>query len=88
MSRLSVLFDAELPSRAITVYLILNEYSNSNGNCYPSLKTLAQDSGLSKRTVQRAINDLVNAGFITKEQRTRSNGALSSCLYHLPFKCP
>lgn len=86
MSRLSVLLNSELPSRAVTVYLILNEYADKNGICFPSLKTIAQGSGLSKSTVKRAINDLVESGFITKEQRLRPNGALSSCQYCLLFR--
>ncbi len=86
MSRLSVLLDSELPSRAVTVYLVLNEYANKEGYCFPSLKTIAQGSGLSKSTVKRAISDLTDAGFIKKEQRFRVNGALSSCQYHLLFR--
>lgn len=86
MSRLSVLLDSELPSRAVTVYLVLNEYANKEGYCFPSLKTIAQGSGLSISTVKRAISDLTDAGFIKKEQRRRANGALSSCQYHLLFR--
>ncbi len=86
MSRLSVLLDSELPARAVAVYLVLNEYANKEGYCFPSLKTIAQGSGLSKSTVKRAINDLVQSGFISKEQRLRPNGALSSCQYRLFFR--
>lgn len=86
MGRLSVLLNSELPSRAVAVYLVLNEYADKNGYCFPSLKTIAQGTGLSKSTVKRAIQDLTAAGFIQREQRYRENGALSSCMYHLLFR--
>lgn len=86
MSRLDILFNSELPSRAVTVYLVLNEYADKDGYCFPSLKTIAQGSSLSKSTVKRAINDLLDSGFISKEQRLRPNGALSSCQYHLLYR--
>lgn len=38
MSRLSVLFDSELSTRAVCVYLILDEYADKDGYCFPSLK--------------------------------------------------
>lgn len=86
MGRLSILLDSELPSRAVAVYLVLNEYADREGYCFPSLKTIAQGTGLSKSTVKRAIKDLTETGFIQKEKRYRPNGALSSCRYHLVFR--
>lgn len=86
MGRLSILLDSELPSRAVAVYLVLNEYADKEGYCFPSLKTIAQGTGLSKSTVKRAIKDLTETGFIQKEKRYRPNGALSSCRYRLMFR--
>ena len=34
--------------------------------CYPSIGTVARELQLSRRTVERAIDDLVRAGLITK----------------------
>lgn len=48
MGRLSVLLNSELPSRAVAVYLVLNEYADKNGYCFPSLKTIAQAKAPSK----------------------------------------
>ena len=67
MGRLSVILNSELPSRAVAVYLVLNEYADKNGYCFPSLKTIAQGTGLSKSTVKRAIQDLTEAGFIQRD---------------------
>ena len=43
----------------------------------------AKELNLSRRTVERAIQDLVKAGLIKKEQRWRENGGKSSLLYTL-----
>ena len=45
--------------------------------------TIAKELNLSRRTVERAIQDLVKAGLIKKEQRWRENGGKSSLLYTL-----
>ena len=42
---------------------------------------LARDLKLSRRTVQRAITDLEQSGYLIKEQRWRENGGKSSLLF-------
>ena len=74
--------------RGLAVYLDdpkLEEkiYSNTDGQCYPAIGTIAKELNLSRRTVERAIQDLVKAGLIKKEQRWRENGGKSSLLYTL-----
>jgi len=76
--------DAELPSRAVTVYLYLQDRANKEGTCYPSIKTIAGDTKLSVSTVKRGIADLAAHGDIKTEQRWRENGGRSSKLYILP----
>ncbi|MDK2934969.1 MAG: hypothetical protein PWP27_2779, partial [Clostridiales bacterium] len=49
--------------------------------CFPAIKTIASDCNMSKRTVQRALNDLLEVGMIKKESRYRENGGQSSNLY-------
>ena len=39
---------------------------NDDSCCYPSIGTVARELQLSRRTVERAIDDLVRAGLITK----------------------
>lgn len=39
-------------------------------SCFPSVSSLAADCEMGRRTVQRAIADLVEAGLISTEQRT------------------
>lgn len=81
-SRLTI-FRTDLPSRAVSVYLCLLSHCNKQRQCYPSLSTIAFETKLSKKTVQRAIEDLCKEGFLFLEHRYRSNGGKSSSLYTL-----
>ena len=79
----SDIYTKELPHRAKTVYMYLKDRSDKNGQCYPAIGTIARELHLSRRTVERAINDLICAGLLKKEQRWRENGGRSSLLYTL-----
>lgn len=81
MSRLTFLYQMDLPHRA--VYTYLHDRANKNGECWPSVKTIAGDIKLSPATVRRAIKDLKNAKLITTKQRYRNNSAKSSLLYKI-----
>ena len=76
-------YSSDLPHRAKAVYMYLKDRSNTDGQCYPAIGTIAKELNLSRRTVERAIQDLVKAGLIKKEQRWRENGGKSSLLYTL-----
>ncbi len=77
------IYAMELPHRAKAVYMYLKDRSNKEGQCYPSIRTIAKELQLSRRTVERAVDDLVRAGLVTKEQRWRENGGRSSLLFTL-----
>ncbi len=77
----SIYSDEELPHRAITVYMYLKDRSDKNGTCWPGIKTIAKDLGLSRSTVKRALHDLTDKGYLVKEERHRSNGSRTSNLY-------
>ena len=79
----SKIYAEELPHRAKAVYMYLKDRSDKNGQCYPAIGTIAKELHLSRRTVERAIEDLIRAGFLKKEQRWRENGGRSSLLYTL-----
>ena len=59
----SIYRDNELTSRASNVYRYLADRANSDGQCWPSERTIAQDLKISKSTVKRAIEDLKRCGF-------------------------
>lgn len=63
------IYYAQLPHRAVTVYMYLKDRSDRNHRCYPAMSTIAAELHLSRRTVQRAVGDLEKAGYIKTEQR-------------------
>ena len=74
-------YGEELPHRAITVYMYLKERADRNNQCFPAMSTIAEELNLSRRTVQRAVRDLIKAGYLMTEQRWRQKGGRSSLLY-------
>ena len=54
--------------------MYLKDRTNKDGVCWPSIKTIARELHLSRATVQRALNDLCAAGYLSKENRWRENG--------------
>lgn len=73
----------ELPHRAVTVYMYLKERSDKNNQCFPAMSMIAEDLHLARRTVQRAVADLIKAGYISTEQRWRKKGGKSSLMYKI-----
>ena len=69
--------------RAVAVYRYLKDRADKDGKCYPAIGTIAGDLKLSRSTVSRAIDDLVKAGRIRKEQRWRENGGRSSLMFFI-----
>ena len=63
--------------------MYLKDRSDSQGQCWPAIKTIALELGISRSTVKRALDDLCRAGLLRKEYRWRENGSLSSNLYHV-----
>lgn len=83
MSNLDYLYKMDLPHRAFTVYRYLLDRANKDGECWPSVNTIAGDIKLSPATVRRAIKDLKRVGMIKTQQRYRKRGGTSSLLFKL-----
>jgi DNA-binding transcriptional ArsR family regulator len=80
-----VLEDESIPeSNDRFVLLILANYADENGNCYPSRDNIAKKTRISVRSVQRSLNWLTDNGYITKEKRF-FDGKQSSNYYTLDF---
>ena len=86
MSKLTFLYQMDLPHRAVAVYTYLHDRANKNGECWPSVNKIAGDIKLSPATVRRAIKDLKNAKLITTKQRYIDNGGNSSLTYKIYSK--
>lgn len=83
MGRLNFLYRMELPHRAVAVYLYLYDRANRDGECWPSIPTIARELKLSESTVRRAIQDLKKAELLVTEQRYRARGGKSSLLFQI-----
>lgn len=77
------IYCSELSHRARTVYMYLKDRADSQGQCWPGIKTIAADLDLSRSTIKRALDDLCRAGLISKAPRWRENGSFSSNLYKI-----
>lgn len=60
------------------VLLVLANYADEAGRCWPSQKTVAKQACTSERTVRRMIRDLEARGILAREQRRRSDGSRST----------
>lgn len=83
MGRLDFLYRMELPHRAVAVYLYLYDRANRDGECWPSIPTIARELKLSESTIRRAIQDLKKADLLVTEQRYRARGDKSSLLFQI-----
>ena len=83
MSYFQKIYRSELNHRARAVYMYLKDHADKQGTCWPGIKTISRDLGLSRSTVKRALDDLCGAGLVVKESRWRENGSLTSNLYRL-----
>lgn len=80
---LDQVYRSNLPSRAKQIMFYLINRSNAEGTCFPSVKTIASDWGISARTVQRTMAILLQEGFIKRDSRFREKGGQTSNLYTL-----
>ncbi|MFT8314989.1 MAG: helix-turn-helix domain-containing protein [Clostridium sp.] len=83
---LDKVYKSNLPSRAKQIMFYLINRANAEGTCFPSVRTIARDCGVSERTVQRTMKVLLEAGFVIKDNRYRDNGGQSSNLYKLQIE--
>lgn len=82
---IQTIYASELKSRAVLVMNYLIFRANREGTCFPAIKTIARECHIGVNTVKRALDDLVDAGYVKKEARfiEAKNGAQTSNLYTL-----
>ena len=72
----------KLGAYAVAVYGILRAKADMRDHrCWPSHRTIAEESGVSERKVRAVLAELRDAGWIGWEQRKNSGGDLSSNVY-------
>ena len=75
------IYRSTLSPKAGYVYQYLYDRADKDGRSFPSLLRIAKDLNVSKNTVIRAVKELENEKYITRENRYRKNGGRSSNLY-------
>lgn len=79
-------YQSSLKSRALQVLLYLIDRANKEQTCFPAVPTIGRELHISISTVKRAMRELVEAGYVTRESRFREgNRGQTSNLYTLYF---
>lgn len=73
--------DDRLTGRALRVFIALCSYANSTGECWPSLATLAQMTGIDRRKIPDLIKELEGRGWLSRLRRKDENGDATSTKY-------
>ena len=81
MREFEMIFRDDVSFRAQSIYRYLRYRQGKNGSCYQSHKTIARENKCSVSTVKRAIDELVQKGYIEKINQRRSNGSNTSNRY-------
>jgi hypothetical protein len=68
-----------------TILGVLGIFIGGNGSiwCWPSRKTISEITGIAKPNVTRAINTLIEYGYIEKKLRKRPDGSSASNMYKI-----
>lgn len=73
------------PATCLRLYVALGAYANgrTGGGAFPGVDRLAADLDLDRRTIQRALGWLREAGWLDVEERHRDDGGQTSNAYRL-----
>jgi len=69
-----------LPPNEYLLMIILANRCDKNWQCFPSQAWLAERTGLSLRTVKRAMQELEKAGHISRKKRSSAAGRTSDLI--------
>ena len=64
----------DVPFKAKTILAALADYADDNGYCFPSMATIADKLGCSRRTVSRNLSVLEESKLISVERRKYNDG--------------
>ncbi len=77
------IYDLGLSHKAVSVYCYLANCADKNGECYPSVRRIAEDLSINKSTVFRAFNELEEQGLLKRFPRYHTQGGRRSSLYKI-----
>lgn len=73
----------ELSTSEKFTLVCLANYAGGDGRCHPGQKRLAQDTGLTERTVRTSLASLESKGYISRRRRERDDGTRTSDEYQI-----
>ncbi len=76
-------FRSNLTAHAKLVRLYLAQCANRDRMAWPSMKTIADACGISRATAKRAVNELVEEGWLKKMIRQKESGEYISNVFEL-----
>ena len=75
------IYDLGLSHKSVAVYCYLANRADKNGECFPSVRRIAEDLSISKSTVFRAFNELEKHNLLERFPRYHPQGGRRSSLY-------
>jgi hypothetical protein len=75
----------ELPSTTRFILMMIADFANEEGEAFPNFASLEYYTGYGRRSIIRAINDLVERGLLEKSKRNRNDGWQTSNMYRLTY---
>jgi hypothetical protein len=69
---------AKLPSREKFLLIMMANYADDTGKCWPSVTTLMNDTGFCRRTVMNSIKTLSDMGALKVQNRTFQGKKISN----------
>ncbi|PFX49709.1 helix-turn-helix domain-containing protein [Bacillus pseudomycoides] len=76
--------DERLTHKEMAVYMVLCRHLNQEtGSCFPSLSTIGKKVGMSKNTIIKSLNLLIEYGYVFKEKRNSEDGGYASNVYYI-----
>lgn len=72
----------KLDAQSQVLFMWLCSFTDEKGQCYPSVKRLAECCGLSRKTIIERVKILIDKGFLTKSYRFSDNTQQSN-LYQI-----
>lgn len=69
-------------SEKLTLLMLAN-YADERLTCFPSQRTLSEDTGLSDKWLRQVLSSLESRGIIVRQERRRDDGSRSSDLIRL-----
>ena len=76
-------YGPKIGAYGLAVYNVLAMYAGRKDSAFPSLRTIEKDLGISRPTIVKAIDTLIEVGLITKERRRNERGDHTSNVYTL-----